>query len=316
LFMKQIRIIRLGLWAAAGVALGLGTVVPASAHPDTWHTIELISAQIGTGDRRAALYYARGTEYRAVEKWAEAEADLRECLRQDPGFFPARKDLGAVLLSAGRKEEALAAASDAVRVAGDRSPASLASAWAELARIERARGAWPEVVAATDQALQLIPRGEVDWYLLREEAFRAQGNLDEAIADLARGDARLRSTLLRSAWVEALIEAGRAGESLAAIEAALADTRHQAPWLIRRACARASQGQTAEARLDWEAALVELAARLIPEDPDPALLVQKGLALVGLGRCEEAIVALEAARKILPDPTLLAPLERALSSTR
>jgi tetratricopeptide (TPR) repeat protein len=295
------------------LALALAAAPPGRAHPDTWHAIELISAQISTGDHRAPLFYARGTEYRTVEKWVEAEADLRECLRQDPGFFLAQKDLASVLLAAGRTEDAAAAAREAVRLATGRPAASQASAWAEVARVERARGAWSAVLAATDEALRLVPRGEVDWYLLREEAFRGQGRLDAAIEDLARGDTRLRSTLLRSAWLDALLEAGRAAETLAPIEAALAETRHQAPWLIRRARARASQGDLAAAQADWTTALAELESRLVPEDPDPTLLVQKGLALAGLGRRGDAAAALAAARAILPEPTLLAPLARALA---
>jgi tetratricopeptide (TPR) repeat protein len=185
-----------------------------------------------------------------------------------------------------------------------------------VARIEKSRRAWPAVVAATEEALRLIPRGEVDWFLLREEAFRAQGKLEEAIADLARGDTLLHSTLLRSAWIDALLETGRATETLAPIEAAMADTRYQAPWLIRRARARARLGQTDAARTDWEAALNELNARLMPDEPDPSLLVLKGLALAGLGRREEAAAALKAAQGILPDSTLLAPLERELARTQ
>lgn len=306
------RIHKLGVRTVSCVALAVAAPYPVCAHPDTWHTIELITAQIGTGDRRPALFYARGTEYRAVEKWAEAEADLRECLRQDPSFFPARKDLGPVLLAAGRSDEALAASRQTVDLAASRPAPSLASAWVEVARIERSRAAWPEVVAATDEALRLVPRGETDWFLLRAEAFRAQGKLGEAIADLARGEAQLRSTLLRSVWIDALLEAGRATETLAPLESTLADTRQQAPWLIRRARARALLGQAEAARADRETALTELTARLVPEEPDPSLLVQKGLALVGLGRREEAAAALAAARAILPDPSLLAPLEREL----
>jgi len=285
----------------------------AEAHPDTWHTIELLSTQIATGDRRAPLFYARGTEYRTLEKWAEAEQDFRECLAQDTGFFPARKDLAMVMLSAGRPGEAAVAAHEAVAAGAGRPAASLAPAWANVARVERARERWAEVLAATDEALRLAPRGEVDWFLLREEAFRAQGRLADAVADLARGERLLRSSLLRSAWLDALLEAGRASETLAPIEAALAETRHQAPWLIRRARARARQGDMAAAQADWTAALAELESRLVPEDPDPTLLVQKGLALAGLGRRGDAAAALQAARAILPEPALLAPLARELA---
>ena len=297
----------------AGLAVLLALAQPVAGHPDTWHTIELITAHIGTGDRRPALFYARGCEYRAVEKWAEAEADLRECLRQDPSFFPARKDLGPLLLAAGLPDEALAAARQAVQLATAQPAAGRASAWAEVARIQRVRGDWPAVVAATDEALRLVPRGETDWYLLREQAFREQGRLAEAIDDLARGEARLRSMLLRSARIDAQLDAGRASETLDPIEAALAESRHQAPWLVRRARARSLMDQKEAARADLEAALTEVTARLVPEEPDPSLLVVKGLALAGLGRRDEAAATLSAARALLNDPILLAPLERSLA---
>jgi tetratricopeptide (TPR) repeat protein len=284
----------------------------ASAHPDTWHTIELISAQMATGDRRAALFYARGMEYRLVERWSEAETDLRECLRQEPGFFAAARDLGPVLLSAGRLDDALEAARLAIECGKDRPPAGLAVAWVELARIQEARCEWTAVMAATDAAFRLVPKGEVDWYLLRERAWRSQGLMDQAIAELARGAQELRSTRLQSAWVDAQLEDGRAEESLATIERALRESRFRAPWLIRRARAHSLLRQPARARSDAVAALRELDDRLVPEEPDPTLLVQKGLALVLLDRREEAATQLRAAQSLGPPRDTLAPLELAL----
>lgn len=219
---------------AAAIAHFIMTGPATQAHPDTWHTIELLTERIATGDQRAALYYARATEYRSVEKWQEAEADLRHCLDQDPGFFQARLDLGPVLLAAGRPGDALEAAREAARSADHQPDRYRAAAWAGLARIERASQNWSEVLAATDQALRWAPRGEVDWYLLREEAFRGLGRLAEAIADLEQGEMVLHSSRIRLAWIDALIDLGRSAEALPLIDRAMAETPFQAPVLIRR----------------------------------------------------------------------------------
>lgn len=298
---------------AAAIAHFIMTGPATQAHPDTWHTIELLTERIATGDQRAALYYARATEYRSVEKWQEAEADLRHCLDQDPGFFQARLDLGPVLLAAGRPGDALEAAREAARSADHQPDRYRAAAWAGLARIERASQNWSEVLAATDQALRWAPRGEVDWYLLREEAFRGLGRLAEAIADLEQGEMVLHSSRIRLAWIDALIDLGRSAEALPLIDRAMAETPFQAPVLIRRGRARASLGRKTEAAADWEAALATADARLVPEEPDPGLLVVKGLALVELGRRAEAETALVSARSLFPDGSLVGPLERALN---
>jgi len=298
---------------AAAVAHLAMTGPSARAHPDTWHTIELLTERIATGDQRAAIYYARATEYRSVEKWMEAEADLRHCLARDSEFFQARLDLGPVLLAAGRPDEALAAAREAARMAEAQPDRHRAAAWAGVARIERTAGNWPGVLAATDQALRWAPRGEVDWYLLREEAFRGEGRLADAIADLARADAVLHSSRIRMAWIDTLIDSNRPADALPLIDKAMADTPFQAPLLIRRGRARASLGRRGEALVDWEAALAAANGRLVPEEPDPGLLVVKGLALAELGRHTEAESSLAAARSLFPDPSLVGPLERALS---
>ena len=298
--------------AAAGVFL-LGLRPSAVAHPDTWHTIELLTERLAAGDHRAALYYARASEYQTVEKWSEAEADLKRCLETDPGFFQARLDLGPVLLAAGRPREALAAAEAAVQAADRQQARHRAVAWAGVARIQRAAADWPAVLAATDQALQCAPRAEVDWYLLRDEAFRHQGRLGEAVADLARGEAALHSSRIRLAWIDALLDSGRPAESLPLIDQAMAETPFQAPLLIRRGRARALLGQMPAANADWESALSAAETRLVPEEPDPGLLVVKGLALVELGRRQEAEKSLATARSLFPDPSLIGPLERALT---
>jgi tetratricopeptide (TPR) repeat protein len=296
---------------AVGVLASVGAI---SAHPDSWHNIELLSQQIGAGDARPPLFYARATEYRAVDKFAEAEADLRECLRRDPSFLPARKDLALVLLAAGRVDDARAAARDAVAGATGKSASAVALAWSTLAHVELAGKEYAGVIEATREALKLTPRGQLDWYLMREAAFRALGRLDDAIADLRAGHDALKSSVLRTAWVDALIDAGRGREALATIEALLADVRYKAQWLIRRARVRQALNDTAGAALDLDAALGELDLRILPEDPDPTLLVERGMVWALKNNPHKARQELAHARKILPEPDVLAPLERLLAN--
>jgi tetratricopeptide (TPR) repeat protein len=299
-----------------GTAVAAGVVLAAAlgcAHPDPWHNIEVLTEQIRQGDTRPPLFYARGTEFRALSKLAEAEADFRECLRRDAAFLPARKDLAMVLLEAGRIADARTAAREAITLASGKSPAAAAAAWSTLARIELRGRNFPGVLDATREALKLVPRGELDWFLLREEAFRALGRLDEAVADLRAGSESLKSTILRTAWIDALLDAGRGREALPLIEAYVGQGPCKARWLIRRARVRQSLGDPEGAALDLDAALGELELRILPEDPDPTLLVERGMAWALKKDRPKAEQELARARSILPEPDVLAPLERLLA---
>ncbi len=300
----------LAVTAAAGLG---GLAGRAVAHPDPNHNIEAITQQIAAGDRRPALFYARSIEYRALDKLVEAEADLRQCLTDDPAFLPAKKDLALVLVAAGKGEDAVRAAREAVALAEGKAAPIAAGAWSVLAKVEMARKNPAGVLEATTAGLKAMPRGEIDWFLMRAECFRALGKLTEAIDDLKRGHDALKSTILRNEWLDALIDAGRGDEALPVVEQQLQDARFRAGWLIRRARILLAKKQDEAAKDDLHLALGELDLHIRPDEPDPTLLVERGMVFHFLGEREKAAAELERADEIAGEPALTAPLARLLA---
>ncbi|MGI8603455.1 MAG: hypothetical protein ACR2OZ_10705 [Verrucomicrobiales bacterium] len=300
-------------WIVSSVMAVLGSV-SLLAHPDPAHNIEQITAQIAAGDRRPPLFYSRGVEHRALGQLKEAERDFRECVNLDPAFVPARKDLASVLADQGRTNEALVFAQEAIRHAGAKSPPVQASCWSLLARIELARKDFKACIEATSEAFKLVPRGELDWFLLRAEAQQGLGCAEGAIADLKSGYDTLKSSVLRTAWLDALVEAGRGAEALPMIEAEMAECRYRASWLIRRARIRVAQKQTAAAKGDLHAALAELELHIFPDEPDPTLLVERGMVFALLGETKKAREELERVRSITSEADVGAPLEKLLAA--
>jgi hypothetical protein len=95
----------------------------------------------------------------------------------------------------------------------------------------------------------------------------------------------------------------------------LSESRWQSSWLIRRARARQKLGETAAAKKDLQAAIVEINTRLRPERPDVTLLVDRGLAHALLGNVRAAQADLAAARAASADRALLFRLTKALPAT-
>jgi tetratricopeptide (TPR) repeat protein len=296
------------IWAAMLGATSL------EAHPDPMHNIEAITAQIDAGDRRAPLFYSRGVEFRALGKFVEAEKDLRAAVDVDAGFLPARKDLASVLMEQNRLEDAQRTAEEAIKFSTGKPAATQASCWIVAARIALARSDSQQCLDATSQALQLVPRGELDWFLLRAEALRGLGRINDAIRDLKAGYDSLKSSVLRTAWLEALIDAGRGSEALPAIEAEMAECRYKASWLIRRARVRLAANETPAAKDDLRAALGELELHIFPQEPDPMLLIERGMALALLGEKEKAARELERVKAITTEPEVIAPLAKLLEA--
>jgi tetratricopeptide (TPR) repeat protein len=279
-----------------------------SGHPDPWHNIELITAEIDRGDHRPPLFYSRGVEYRAVGRFEEAEKDFEECLRRDAEFLPARKDLAAVRLERGRLDGAAATAREAISIASTKSAPIRASCSIILAKIELARRRFQDALDAIDEALKLVPRGELDWFLLRADALRALGRDDEAVTTLKQGHDALKSSVLRTAWLDALIRAGRGAEALPAIETEITECRYKASWLIRRARVNLAAGSQSAANADLRAALLELETHIHPDEPDPMLMIERGLALALLGDKSQASAELARIREITTEPEVLGPL--------
>ena len=75
-----------------------------------WHSLPpkeaaILKERLGVRPLEAADLYNRGTAYALEGKWAEAEADLRAALKNDPDFAPASFNLAVCLEKMERFDE-------------------------------------------------------------------------------------------------------------------------------------------------------------------------------------------------------------------
>jgi len=106
------------------------------------------------------------------------------------------------------------------------------------------------------------------------------------------------STVLRRAWIETLILCRDFDVAEQQISARLDRARQKSSWLLLRACLRQAQNQLAAAHKDAQAALNEIDQRQNPDSVNPFLAADRGLALLLLGRAEEARADIELARSL------------------
>jgi predicted Zn-dependent protease len=96
----------------------------------------------------ALLRFSLGNEYLKAGDAAAAAAHLREAVRRDPSYSAAWKLLGRALDEAGRRDEALAAYREGIRVAEGRGDKQAAKEMAVFARrLEKQVGNEPQINA-------------------------------------------------------------------------------------------------------------------------------------------------------------------------
>ena len=264
------------MWKPLAATLSLALSVPLLANPGHETTIAELNAQIAQLPDLPELYFQRAWNYREINRLADARADWETTLRLQPSFLPASRELARADADAGNPQAAITRLRQALAAA----PPSQAfhrpgchSLLAELLlRLHQNTTALAEARAGLAASPDLL----LDLCLLRSEAQRRLGLLDERVADLAAASAKLRSFIIKTKWLDAMIDANRGPEILPEIELELANTRYQASWLIRRARIHLlSSPPTAAA--DLAAALREINSRLQPDQPDPSLLCERGL---------------------------------------
>ena len=261
--------------------------------------------------RSADLLWRRATEHRELGALESAASDLREAIALKPDFLVARADLGRVQLRQGKSALALETLNEAVSAAADE--ASRATLYLTRAEIHADRGELADAAADCDRAIAVCPSPEPDWYLLRGEVLLRLGKAQDAAAGLKQGFDQTGNAVLEAEWIDAMLDAGRARAALERIEPQLAESRCQSSWLIRRARARLTLGQTARARGDLHAAVTEINERLSPSHPEMSLSLDRGLALALLGDSAGASRDLAAARKAGADTMATWRLEAQLA---
>jgi len=284
----------------------------AVAHDSPEHVIEMLTARMETVGERSDLLWRRATEHRALADHAAAAKDLKRAIKLRRDYLPALIDLSRVQLLQGQRRAALRTIERAMSFVPDeasRSPLRMIKA-----EIFAESGKMAAALSECDRALAGSGGAELDWYLTRSQIQCRLGRYAEAADGLQRGFELTGSAVLEVESIDARIDAGQYEKALPKVEAALADTRWQSSWLLRRARIRLGQGQIAAAHQDLAVAIVEMNRRLNPAHPEAGLLSERGFAYALLGDLSLAKRDLASARKGGADPASLRRLELTLLS--
>ena len=264
----------------------------ALANPRTEDELAALNARIAASPTDVDLLLQRA-ELRLREAEPEAAlADLRlvEAIRPaDPRLSLLR---GWLDFERGADERAVVELETYVARTG-----GTVFAHALLGRLHERNDRLAEAVASYDDAL--VHGDDVDVYLRRGRLLAVMGRLDRAAAGYEAGLAATGAVALRVALVELETRRGRYDRALALVEDGERRAGNDGRWLLRRADVLEAAGRSAEAQRVRRSALAE-AERRLARRPSPAALMERGRALLALGRHREAIADLSQARRRAP----------------
>ena len=279
-----------------GLVLFLALWLPASlfAHEGPEHEIEELTALIEAGRGDFETYLERAIEYRVLGKLAEAQRDLEQAIRMNPGSLPALRELARIQFVEGKTTEAIATVNQALRL-NIEEPADHGSLLVQRAEMLRSQGHFRRALKDCDEAVR-VHGGNPEWYLLRSDLQRRLKLHRKRIDDLDEGLKQTGAGILAIEKIEAQLDAGQFKTALKAIEPELASARLRAGWLVRRGRARLGIGDKMGGAEDLRAALKEIDTRLDRARPDSSLLLDQAIAHVLLGDRPAALQTYELAR--------------------
>ena len=290
-----------------------GTVL---SHGNPGHevTIAELNAQIQQTPNLPELYFQRAWNYREIGRLEDARADWEKTLQVSPGFLPASRELARADGAAGKVDIGIARLRQAMTAAPADQTFHLPGCHSVLAELLLKQGKNEDALQEAQAGLDRAPDLLLDLCLLRSEAQRRLGRLDDRVKDLAATMLKLKSYVVKTKWFDAMIDDGRGAEILAEIEGELANTRYQASWLIRRARIRQYAGDTAQAEADLTTAMQEITSRLRPDNPDLSLLCDRGIIHYLMGDRAAADADLALGRSQGADFWMTLPLEAFLAA--
>ena len=287
-----------------GMATGL------QAHHEPGVTIAQLDAQIQLTPQVAELFYQRGVELLAMNQLEKGRADFSAALALKTDYLPAKRCIAQIDFQSGKPAEALQTLRAALANVPTEHQFLLPGCRQLEGEILLSMHQPDAALKALEQALDTkFP--ELYTWQLRAEAQQALGKIDESIAGLKAAWEKSRAVILRNAWIDALLEAGKTGEALPVIEAELAASRFRSSWLLRRARATQATDAAASAQ-DLRAAIDELTPRLATDPPSVSLLCDRALAYAMLGEFNAAEADRARARSLGASPANLRLLNKAL----
>lgn len=255
----------------------------ANAHESPEHTIHALDARESL---TPAQLQQRALAHRAIHELDEAVRDLHSAIAMEPRNLGYQLELGEVQLAAGEAAEARHSADHALKLAtaADQRGA-IHFLRAQSYQLEHKP---KQALAEAQLAFQEVPKGEIEWILLRSESQRALGLHQQRVDDLTKCLEDHPSAVIRTHRLDALIDASEYGIALKEIDQELADRRWKSTYLVMRGRCLIGLGHDEDARTALQSALDEIASRLNPARPDLFLLVDQGCAHALLGQKTEA----------------------------
>ena len=269
-----------------------------TAQADPGHEVRIadLNQQITANPAQPELYFQRAMNYREVPQLDAARADLEKALSLQKDFLPADRELARLDELEGRRKEAIERLEKALAAAPPAAAFNIPACCEVLADLYLKSDRNEDALAAAQKGIALTQELNLELYLLRGEAQRRLGKHEDRVRDFAAAQVKLKSYLLRIAWIEALIDAGRPAEALPEINKEIEESRYKSSWLIRRARALLHDGKKTEAAADLTAALAEVELRIRPENPELSLLCDRALIHALQGKHAEARLELTDAK--------------------
>jgi len=245
-----------------------------SAHDSPLHTIEELNKN-GDGLSPQQLHQ-RAVAYRASGQLDLAVADLQSAISRSPQEIGYRLELARTLVSAHKNEDAIRASNHALMLA--RTPEQRASIYMLQAEVYQAEGEYKKSLMLTERAFKERPAGELEWYLMRSQNQKKLHLNAQRVRDLEAGMTANVSAVLKSHWIDALLENEQFQRALKESDKELVDRRWKSSYRIKRARALIGLKRRAEAESELAAAIAEILPRLNPESLDLLLVSDIGQA--------------------------------------
>lgn len=281
-----------------------------SAHESPEHSVKELTAHI-ENQRTPDNLYQRAIAYRALGQLDKSITDFKAAISLAPDNLTFQLDLSRTLLSRSLPDKALNAANRALKLS--KTPAQRATCHILRSQAYHNNQRYKPSLQACQLAFREVPRGEIEWFLLRSENQRQLGQLQPRINDLKAGLKLHHSAVIKAHWIDAIIDAGQFRTALPHIQSELADRRWKSSWLIKRARTLQGLNRGSEATANLHSALAEIQSRLNPQRPDPLLLADRGVAYALLGNKQEATNCLEKLRQLRAAPWITSQLETLLA---
>jgi tetratricopeptide (TPR) repeat protein len=198
--------------------------------------------------------------HRAHQDWVAAGVDFDKAQELDETFIITELLRGEMLADAGRLAEAAAALDRFLKQCPDSAPGFTARA-----RVHAREKRWAAAADDFGRAIEFARPPNPELFIERAQAFRAAGRLDDAIATLDTGLAKLGALItLTILAIDCEVEAGRLDAALARLAKVVDTAPRKERWLFRRGELLEKAGHSEAAREAYTAAQAAL-AKLPPE---------------------------------------------------